>query len=55
MTVFADHFDLGPPLRLRIRQALAAIRRPRLHQPIPRLTDHLLRDLGLTRADLDGL
>lgn len=60
MSVFADHFEmptrsLGTTLRDALRRLVAAPR-PRREPPLAgRLSDHILRDLGLTRADLDGL
>lgn len=48
------------PLGAALAAALAAVLRrlggPRPRRvPTPRLSDHLLRDLGLTRADVEGL
>lgn len=59
MSVFADHFEmptrsLGAVLWDALR--LRAAPRPRREPPLAgRLSDHILRDLGLTRADLDAL
>lgn len=59
MSVFADHFEmptrsLGEVLRDGLRRLAAP--RPRREPPLAgRLSDHILRDLGLTRADLDAL
>jgi uncharacterized protein YjiS (DUF1127 family) len=59
MSVFADHVEM--PARslgavLRDAWLRLATPRPRREPPLAgRLSDHILRDLGLTRADLDGL
>jgi uncharacterized protein YjiS (DUF1127 family) len=54
----ADHPLPSRPLLALLRDALRLLAAPRPRRAAPlasRLPDHLLRDLGLTRGDLDRL